>query len=80
MPLIILPGERYVAIIGQKLFREKVGIDVMAQIKASVLKAHWLQDAVERGLQLMVWVSPTLNAYWGSDGCPGVGAGWRRTR
>ena len=31
-------------IIGQKTLREKLGIDVMAQLKASVLKAHGRED------------------------------------
>ena len=34
-------------IIGQKTFREKLGIDVMAQLKASVLKAHGREDGPE---------------------------------
>ena len=40
MPLIVLPGGGDVVIIGQKTLREKLGIDVMAQLKASVLKAR----------------------------------------
>ena len=31
-------------IIGQKTLREKLGIDVMAQLKTSVLKAQWRED------------------------------------
>ena len=34
-------------IIGQKTLREKLGIDVMAQLKASVLKAHGREDGPE---------------------------------
>ena len=44
MPFIVLPGGGDVVIIGQKMLREKLGIDVMAQPKASVLKAHGWQD------------------------------------
>ena len=39
MPFIVLPGRGDVVIIGQKTLREKLGIDVMAQLKTSVLKA-----------------------------------------
>ena len=39
MPFIVLPGAGDVVIIEQKTLREKLGIDVMAQLKASVLKA-----------------------------------------
>ena len=44
MPFIVLPGRSDVVIIGQKTLREKLGIDVMTQLKASVLKAHGCQD------------------------------------
>ena len=37
-------------IIGQKTLREKLGIDVMAQLKASVLKAQGRQDGA--GMEL----------------------------
>ena len=40
MPFMVLPGEGGVAIIGQKTLGWKLGIDVMAQPKASVLKAQ----------------------------------------
>ena len=46
-PIIVLPGGGDVVIIGQKTSREKLGIDVMAQLKASVLKAHGLEDGPE---------------------------------
>ena len=39
MPFIELPGGGDVVIIGQKTLREKLGTDVMTQLKASVLKA-----------------------------------------
>ena len=34
-------------IIGQRTLREKLGIDIMAQLKASVLKAHGREDGPE---------------------------------
>ena len=37
-------------IIGEKTLREKLGIDVMSQLKASVLKAHGRQDGA--GMEL----------------------------
>ena len=58
VPFIVLP----VVFIGQKTFREKLGIDVMAQLKASVLKAHGRQDGA--------WVELTACAM----GEPSVGA------
>ena len=54
-------------IIGQKTLREKFGVDVMAQLKASVLKAHAREDGPEMELQLVLWESPTL----------GLCCGWR---
>ena len=47
MPFAVLPGGGNVAIIGLKMLREKLGIDVMAQLKESVLKAHGCQDDAE---------------------------------
>ena len=44
MPFIVLPGGGDVVIIGQKILREKLRIDVMIQLKASVLKAHGRED------------------------------------
>ena len=44
MPFMVLPGGGVVVFIGQKTLREKLGIDVMAQLKALVLKAHGYQD------------------------------------
>ena len=38
MPFIVLPGGGDVVIVGQKTLREKLGIDVMVPLKASVLK------------------------------------------
>ena len=56
MPYIVLPGGGDVVIIRQKALREKRGIDIMAQLKAPVLKTHGRQD----GLQLMPWANSTL--------------------
>ena len=44
MPIIMLPGESDVISIGQKPLREKLGIDIKAQLKAAVLKAHGCHD------------------------------------
>ena len=44
MPFIVLPGGGDVVILGQKALREKLGIDVMTQLKASVLNAHGRED------------------------------------
>ena len=44
MPFIVLPVGGDVVIIGQKTLREKLGIDVMAPLKASALKAQGRQD------------------------------------
>ena len=38
------PWESDVVIIGQKLLREKLGIDIKVQLKAAVLKAHGCHD------------------------------------
>ena len=54
MPFIMLPGGGDVVIIGQKNLREKLGIDIMAQLKASVLKAHGREDGPEVEVQLGV--------------------------
>lgn len=40
MPFIVLPGRGDVDIIRQKMSREKLGIDLMAQLQESVLKAN----------------------------------------
>ena len=50
MPFIVLPGGATCLIIGQKILREKRGIDVMTQLKASVLKAHGREDGPEMEL------------------------------
>ena len=47
MPLIVHPGGGDVVNIGQKTLREKLEIDVMTQLKASVLKAHGHEDGPE---------------------------------
>ena len=50
MAFIVLPGRVDVVIIGQKTLRGKLGIDVMVQLKASVLKAQGRQDGA--GMEL----------------------------
>ena len=47
MSFIVPPGGSDVVIIGQKTLREKIGIDVMTQLKASVMKAHGREDGPE---------------------------------
>ena len=47
MPFIVLPGGGDVSIIGQKTLRESRVIDVVAQLKAWVLKAHGREDGPE---------------------------------
>ena len=47
MTFIVLPGGGDMIIIGRNTLREKRGIDVMAQLKASVLKAHGREDGPE---------------------------------
>ena len=44
MPFIVLPGGGDAVIIWQRTLRETLRIDVMAQLKASVLKAHGRED------------------------------------
>ena len=62
MPFIVLPGRGNVVIIGQETLREKLGIDVMAQLKASLLKAHGRED------------SPDIEITAGAVGEPNTGA------
>ena len=51
-----------VVIIGQKISREKLGIDVMAQLKASVLKAHGREDGSEMEISAGSVVAPNVGA------------------
>ena len=62
MPFIVLPGGGDVVIIGQKTPREKLGIDIMAQLKASVLKAQGRQDGPEIELTTRSVVEPNDGA------------------
>ena len=62
MPFIVLPGGGDVVIIGQTILREKFGIDVTAQLKASVLKAHRREDG------------PQMEITAGAVGKPNAGA------
>ena len=50
MTFIVLPGGSDVVVIGQKPLTEKLGIDAMAQLKASVLKAQGHRDGA--GMEL----------------------------
>ena len=47
IPFIVLPGGGDVVIIGQKTLREKLEINVMTQLKASVLTEHGREDCAE---------------------------------
>ena len=49
-------------IIGQKTLREKLGIDVMAQLKASVLKAHGREDGPETEISASAVGEPNAGA------------------
>ena len=60
MPFVVLPEGGDVVIIKQKTLKEKLGIDVMTQLKASVLKAHGREDDPEMETTLVLWASPTL--------------------
>ena len=44
MSFIVLPGRGEVIVIGQNTLKKKLGIDVMAQLKASALKAQGRQE------------------------------------
>ena len=81
MPSIVLPGRGAVFIIRQKTFREKRGIDDMAKLKASVMKAHGCEDGPE--MEIYSWCCGRAQRWRcaeGGDGCHGVRAGRRRGR
>ena len=61
-------------IIGQKTLREKLGIDVMAQLKASVLMVHVRQDGPGMELTSLYVGEPNVQRRCaaGGDGCHGV--------
>ena len=59
-PFIVLPGGDDVVIIGKKTLREKLGIDVMAQLKPSELKAHGREDGQE--MEIIAGAVGELNA------------------
>ena len=59
MPFIVLPGGDDV-VIGLNIPREKRGIDVMAQLKASVLKADGREDIPE--MEITTGPAGDLNA------------------
>ena len=60
MAFIMLPGGDDEAIIGQKTLREKLRIDVMPQLKPSVLKAHGCPD--DSGMKLSALAVGERNA------------------
>ena len=62
MPFIVIPGGGDVVIIGQKTVREKLGIDAMAQLKSSVLKAHERQDSAGMDLTALAVGEPNAGA------------------
>ena len=78
MPFIVLPVGHDVVIIGQKTLREKLGIDVMAQLKASVLKAHGREDGPEMDHSQCCGRAQRRCCAAGGDGCHGVRTGRRR--
>lgn len=59
---IVLPGGGEMVIIGQKAVREELGIDVMAQIKSSALKAHGCQDDSEMEFAALGMGEPNAGA------------------
>ena len=61
-PIIVLPGGGDVVIIGQKTSREKLGIDVMAQLNASVLKVHGREYDPEIGTTVGAVGEPNAGA------------------
>ena len=68
-------------IIGQKTLREKLGIDVMAQLKASLLKAHGREDGPdmentagavdEPNAGAVLRAAMTVTAFGPGSGAPG---------
>ena len=71
MPFIVLLGRGDVVVIRKKTLREKLGIDVMAQLKGPVLKDHGCQDDAGMGR----WCCAASG-----DGCQGVRARRRRVK
>ena len=76
MRSIVLPGGGAVFIIRQKTLGEKLGIDVMAQLKTSLLKAHGREDGPE--MKIYSWCCGRWGCAAGGDICHGVRAGRRR--
>ena len=75
MPFIVVPGRGDVVIIGQKTLKEKLGIDVMAQLKASVLNAQGRQDGAEIELTAFCGRAQRWCCAASGDGCHSVRAG-----
>ena len=59
MLFIVLPGGGDVVSIGQTTLREKLGIDVMTQLKASVLNAHGREDGPAMEATCLLYTSPS---------------------
>ena len=72
MSFIVLPVGDEVVIIWQKTLREILEVDVMAQPKASVLKAHVRKDGPEMENKAGAVASPML--------APCFGRRWRSRR
>ena len=64
MPFVVLPGGSDVVIIGQSTLREKHGIDVMAQLQASLLKAQGREDGPEMEITAGGAVSEPMLVLW----------------
>ena len=64
MPFVVLPGGSDVVIIGQKTLREKHGIDVMAQLQASLLKTQGREDGPEMEITAGGAVSEPMLVLW----------------
>ena len=82
MPFIVLPGGGDVVTIGQKTLREKLEIDVMAQLKASVLETYGRENGPaleiaaggavgEPNAGAVVRVGMAVTAFGPGSGAPG---------
>ena len=80
MPFIVFPRGGDVVIILQKILRDKLGIDVMAQLKASVLKAHGREDGPEMEITAGAVGEPNGGALLRAAMAHGVRAGRRCAR
>ena len=62
MPFIVVPGGGDVVFIGPKTLKENIGINVMAQVKASVLKDHGRLDGAGMELKACAVGEPNAGA------------------